>query len=160
MRVGISGHQEREGIDWSWVSHTIRIELGRIKRVSKALSSLAAGSDQVFAEVSLELGIPVIAVLPLDGYERFLKAAALANYRRLLGQCEHVQLSWKGQAERAFFEAGKYIVNNCDVLFAVWDGAAAEGLGGTADVVDYARQCNRKVVHINPLAETIVTIKS
>jgi hypothetical protein len=158
MKVGITGHQEREGIEWAWVRRTIRIELGRVRNVSKALSSLAAGSDQVFAEVALDLGIPLLAVLPLDGYERFLKGAALGNYRRLLAQSERVQLLWKGEAERAFFEAGKYIVDESDVLFAVWDGAVAEGVGGTGDVVGYAQHRNRRVVHINPVIRHVERI--
>lgn len=33
---------------------------------------------------------------------------------------------------------------------AVWDGDAAAGLGGTADVVDYAHACGREAVVIWP----------
>jgi hypothetical protein len=155
MKVGITGHQERKGIRWFWVEHTIRVELGRIGNVHKALSSLAAGSDQVFAQAAIRLGIPVVAVVPLEGYERFFEGVALANYRKLLDQCELIQLTWKGNPERAFFEAGKFIVDNSDWLFAVWDGAGAEGLGGTGDVVGYAQHKHRPVVHINPFAETV-----
>jgi hypothetical protein len=32
-----------------------------------------------------------------------------------------------------------------EVLIAVWDGLPARGLGGTADVVAYAKQCGRPV---------------
>jgi hypothetical protein len=137
------------------VEHTIRVELARVGNVHKALSSLAAGSDQVFAQAAIRLGIPVIAVVPLEGYERFFEGLALANYRKLLDQCELIQLARKGDPERAFFEAGKFIVDNCDWLFAVWDGAGAEGLGGTGDVVGYAQHKHRPVVHINPFAETV-----
>jgi|SRR4051812_21262839 hypothetical protein len=155
MKVGITGHQNRRGIQWSWVKDTIRAELRNSGRVHKALSSLAAGSDQVFAGVALGLGIPVVAVVPLDGYERFFEGPALVTYRRLLDQCELIQLTCKVSPERAFFEAGKFIVDSCDLLFAVWDGASAEGLGGTGDVVGYAQHKRRPVVHINPFNKTV-----
>jgi len=156
MNVGVTGHQERSGIRWSWVQRAIRIELSNAGYVQKALSSLAAGSDQVFAQVAITLGIPVVAVLPLEGYERFFNGPTLANYRRLLRRCEVMQLTWKGDPERAFFEAGKFIVDNCDMLFAVWDGARAEGLGGTGDVVSYANRKNRHVVDIDPFKKAVL----
>jgi hypothetical protein len=159
MRVGITGHQEREGIQWPWVRHTVRVELNKLKDVRGTFSSLAMGSDQLFAEVAIDLGLPVTAVLPLEGYERFFREGGLLNYRRLLGQCERMQLRWKGDPKRAFFEAGKYIVNQCDYLFAVWDGAPADGLGGTGDVVDYAQRKHRPTIHINPITEVVSRIR-
>ena len=155
MKVGITGHQERKGIRWIWVEDTLRAELAKLGSVDKALSSLAAGSDQVFAHAAISLGIPLVAVVPLEGYERFFRGVVLAKYRKLLDQCEVIELTWKGDPERAFFEAGKFIVDNCDRLFAVWDGEGAEGLGGTGDVVGYAQHRHRPVVHINPFAETV-----
>ena len=40
-------------------------------------------------------------------------------------------------------------------LQTAWDGANAEGLGGTCDVVGYAQHKHRPVVHINPFTETV-----
>ena len=37
-----------------------------------------------------------------------------AARERTLGQSEVVQLTWRGNPERAFFEAGKYIADACD----------------------------------------------
>jgi len=79
----------------------------------------------------------------------------LAEYRRLLAQCDIIQLGWKGDPERAFLNAGKFVVENCETLFAIWDGEKAEGLGGTADVVHYAAKHARRIVRIDPIAKTI-----
>src|SRR5579859_3927759 len=125
MKIGVTGHQERKGIQWSWVERTIHDELIKVGKVDKALSSLAAGTDQIFAKVALSLQIPVVAVLPIEGYERFFKGPALADYLKLLNQCELLQLTWAGNPERSFLEAGKFIVDACDLLFAVWDGDVA-----------------------------------
>ena len=158
MDVGFTGHQERPGIQWSWVEQTLSAELSKLGNVQKAFSCLAAGSDQRFAEAAITLNIPVVAVVPLEGYERFFNEVDLSNYQRLLKQCQVVKLAWEGDPERAFFEAGKFIVDRCNLLFAVWDGASAEGLGGTGDVVGYAQQKHRPVVHINPCTKTVSRI--
>jgi hypothetical protein len=123
--------------------------------VKKAFSCLAAGSDQVFAEAALSIGLSVVAVIPLDGYEESFDERALANYRRLLRVCEQRELHYCGNAESAFLEAGKFVVTASDLLFAVWDGENAEGLGGTGDVVRYARSLGRPVLHINPITERV-----
>ncbi|MGC9994109.1 MAG: hypothetical protein ABSE79_02225 [Terriglobia bacterium] len=106
----------------------------------------------------MSLGIPVIAVLPLEGYERFFKGRSLAQYTALLRRCEPIQLIWKGHPEEAFLRAGKFIVENCDLLIAVWDGAAAKGLGGTADVVAFAKRKRRPIFHINPFTKSVLQI--
>jgi hypothetical protein len=127
----------------------------RFRGVTRALSSLAKGSDQVFAEAALNLGIPVLAVLPVSDYERYFEPPILENYRRLLVRCMIVHLDWKGDPEQAFFEAGKFIVDQANTLFAIWDGRPTKGLGGTTDVVEYAQTKNRKIVHIDPMRKLV-----
>lgn len=158
MKIGVTGHQAREGIDWTWVQRSLRAELAKLPHLAEAYSSLAAGTDQVFAETALSLHIPVVAVIPLNDYEKYFEGENLAKYRQLLGRCKRVSLDWKGDEERAFFEAGKFIVKGCDVLMAVWDGEAAEGLGGTGDVVGFARKSGKGIVHLNPIEQTIERI--
>lgn len=155
MKIGVSGHQGRVGIDWRWVSRTTRTELMRIRGATRALSSLARGSDQVFAEAALNLKIPVVAVLPVYDYERYFDASTLADYRRLQTRCTVIQLGWKGNPERAFFEAGKFVVDHANILLAIWDGEPTKGLGGTADIVAYAATKNRKIVHIDPIRKLV-----
>ncbi|KJC53463.1 hypothetical protein UB31_08590 [Bradyrhizobium sp. LTSP849] len=155
LAIGVSGHQSRPGIDWEWVSSSLRSEIVKSERIVKAYSSLAVGSDQIFAEIVLSLGISNIAVLPLAGYERYFEGPDLATYRRLLGRSQRVQLKWSGDSHRAFFEAGKYVVDNSNVLFAIWDGKPADGLGGTADIVHYAGKRPCRIVQINPIEKEI-----
>jgi hypothetical protein len=160
MNVGVTGHRQREGIEWSWVAQVLRAELAKLTGIRKAFSSLAAGTDQVFADVALELGLPVTAVLPINAYERFFDAEGLAEYHRLLPLCKLIQLRGSGYLEQGFFEAGKFIVDHSDLLIAVWDGAPARGQGGTADVVAYARKRSCPVAHIHPFNRTVGTIYS
>jgi hypothetical protein len=155
MKVGFTGHQSRPGIDWVWVERTLRTQLTGIGEVECAFSSLAVGSDQVFAKVALGLRIPVIAVVPIDDYEDQFEEGALGEYRKLLAQCTRLDLHLEGDTEQAFFKAGQFIATACDLMLAVWDGEPAAGVGGTGDVVRYARRLGRPTVHINPLEKTV-----
>jgi transposase-like protein len=60
--------------------------------------------------------------------------------------------------EEAFFAAGKQVVEQSELLFAVWNGRPAAGLGGTADVVKHATDSGIPVVHINPITAVVRTL--
>jgi len=155
MQVGITGHQERHGIDWRWVETALETEIRKLSDVQAALSSLAKGADQLFANVAISLGIPVIAVIPVERYERFFHGPDRAEYDRLLQKSEVKELGWRGDDQSGFFLAGKFIVEESDLLFAVWDGEKSKGFGGTADVVDYAKQLSKRVIHLNPILQSV-----
>jgi hypothetical protein len=159
MKVGISGHQSRPGIDWQWTASQVA-EAFENWSVERILTSLAIGSDQVCAQQAFELDIAVTAVLPLSNYEQFFKSGDLPQYRDLLGKCEIVTLADIADTQEAFFNAGKYIVDQATFLIAIWDGKPAVGLGGTADVVQYCLDKKKAVLHINPIEFTVKIIGS
>ena len=154
MKVGVTGHQSRPGIDWDWVRTSINIELAGLPSPILGLSSLAIGSDQIFAEIILSSGQQLLAVIPQFGYEKHFNGQHLSNFYKLLKHAKVVQLQ-EQENEEAFLKAGIYIVDNSDILFAVWDGKSANGKGGTADVVAYARSVAKKIVHFEPTNQTI-----
>ncbi|MGW0712912.1 hypothetical protein ACWD4G_44510 [Streptomyces sp. NPDC002643] len=139
-RIGITGHRKIPDAALSTVRAGIRAELRGIAS-ARVLSSLAAGADQLFAEIALEYSIPLVAVIPGMDYEAHLGDDRVkAAYRRLLKcSAERVELPYEHTHDEAYYAAGRYIVDNTDRLLAVWDGAPARGLGGTGDIVDYAR---------------------
>lgn len=112
---------------------------------------LAAGTDQLFARRVLGAGGTLVGVIPSKGYHRTFDAAGRAAYLDLLGRCvETVVLDYERPTEEAFMAAGEEVVRRSDMLVAVWDGRPAAGLGGTADVVSFARMLGKKVVVVWP----------
>lgn len=153
MRIGFSGHQYRENLDWAWVRQAIERELESLTSTFVGLSCLAAGSDQIFADAVMKKNANFVAVIPMSNYEKFFSEPRyLAEYKRLLPLATKRIFLQRDNipAENAFLLAGQYIVENSDALLVVWDGHATRGLGGTADVVDYARKRKRPICHINP----------
>lgn len=139
-RIGVTGHRRIPDAVLPAVRSGIRAQLRGLGPL-QALSCLAAGADQLFADIALACGVPLTAVIPGMDYEAHLgDAETRGAYRRLLESCaERVELPREATHEEAYYAAGRYVVDHADRLVAVWDGAPARGLGGTGDVVDYAR---------------------
>ena len=60
----------------------------------------------------------------------------------------------------AYEQVGRYIVDQCDVLIALWDGKPAAGRGGTAEIVQYARDTKCPLIWIHESAPGQVTVES
>ena len=103
-------------------------------------------------------GYEVVACLFVGGTGRsgtHVIAKLLAKHSKLaLVPVEvrfHVEaLEHTESTEQAHMDAGKVVVDRSSVLLAVWDGQPSRGLGGTADVVAYARQRGVPVTVIWP----------
>ncbi len=111
------------------------------------ITSLAGGADQVFAQAVVDVGGSLHVVVPCRDYpSTFTDAAARSAYRRFLDAAARVdKLAFSEPSEQAFFAAGKVMAEASDWVLAVWDGQPARGLGGSADVVAYARSLGRRV---------------
>ena len=159
--VGFSGHRQLS--DPAGVNKAIADVLEDLRRQAPgewiAMSSAAAGADLIFVHTALEIGLGWEAVLPLPlrGLRaRLQPAAEWPEVKALLARAEHMEISSEpGSREEAYLSGGFEIVNNCDVLLAVWDGQSARGKGGTADIVNYARAMGRPVVILNPDSRAI-----
>ncbi len=160
MKVGITGHQDLGPPDavW-WVSEALSETIEGYE-VIEGLTSLAVGADQLFAEILNSKGILYSVVIPCADYEQTFDEEYLVRYKQLLSQsARSLQLDYGEPSEEAFFEAGKRVVELSDVVIAVWNGQPARGVGGTADVVEYAAQRQKKVVHINPVTKKVTEIR-
>jgi hypothetical protein len=146
--LGITGHQDLR--DAAWVEATLS-KLLRVEQIAEGITSLARGADQLFARCLLRADRSFRVVIPCRNYENaFEDDDSLKGYRQLLALAAGAEtLDYDAPSEEAFYAAGKRIVDRACVLIAVWDGLPSRGLGGTADVVAYARASNKKVIHIN-----------
>jgi hypothetical protein len=149
--IGVTGHQNLPVATRKLVSDAVRDELAGL-RGPVVITSLAAGADQICAEVALKAGGRLVAVLPARRYEEsFSNESDLANFTRLLDQAtEVISMPFEEPDDEAYWAAGREVVDRADRLLAVWDGKPAAGLGGTADVVAYARSMGKRVTVIWP----------
>lgn len=119
------------------------------------ISGMALGYDTIAAEVVLELreqlpdlGIELVAAVPFEGQERKWPAASQARYRGLLAKADYVHtVCTPGFAPWKMHRRNEWIVDNCSLLLALWDGIED---GGTFRCVEYAKRVGREVVTIHP----------
>jgi hypothetical protein len=150
--LGVTGHQTITPRARELVVDAIRDILRQAESPLYAVTSLAAGADQLVATELLRSGGQLHVIVPSRDYERtFGTDEDLASFRSLLRAAHAVtRLDFAQPSEEAFLAAGKSVVDHCDVLIAVWDGKPARGLGGTADVVRYARDAGKAVTIVWP----------
>ena len=117
------------------------------------VSPIADGADQIAAEVALDLGWDLQAILP---FERTAYRASLANegarerFDHLMERADCL-LELPGDPDQsldAYVMTGRATVAHCDVLVAIWDGLPPRGRGGTGEVVQLALTRGTAIVHV------------
>lgn len=119
----------------------------------RVVSPLAEGADTLAAEAALATGCELDICLPFhrDDYARdFETAAARDHFHALLGRgCEVIELAGSRRSEAAAYESvGRLTLTVSDVMIAVWDGAPANGRGGTAEIIGEAVERGIPVIHV------------
>ena len=173
LTVGVTGHRAIRPEDRPALIAGVKAALEDLRQRYPhsplcMLNSLAEGADQLCAEVALELGIPLIAVLPMEAaeYEKDFAGEALKKHRSLRAQAAQCFTAPAAEAppevpHRDFLyrQAGIYVSSHCHVLLALWDGAPGKGAGcGTAEAVDFALRQSYHPVLSAPLFSAAAVI--
>ncbi len=139
-RVAITGHRELNRDTAQWVTVQIQRALADEPGPLVGLTCLADGSDQIFAELVIERGGSIESFIPAKRFSETLSGEGRAAYESLRDRSEVVhELPYDDPDPVSYMEASRKMLDDADVLFAVWDGEPARGFGGTADVAEYAR---------------------
>jgi hypothetical protein len=154
FRIGVTGH--RDLADPDSFCAPIGEALRRLKKlvsvspgvglVPVVISALAEGADRLVAKevladknARLEVALP----LPEEEYVKdFTSEASKEEFCCLLARAS--EAPWQApdglDRDEAYERAGRYVVDRCDALIALWDGKKARGRGGTAEIVGYAQE--------------------
>jgi hypothetical protein len=151
-RIAISGHRGLSEHVTSQVDRAIRAELARYDPASLVgISCLADGADQIFARAVLDHGGALKVVVPAVAYRDGLPEEAWPAYDELSNKATaEDRLDHYESTSEAHMAASVHMLEDADLLFAVWDGKPARSYGGTADVVDHARRKGTPVTVIWP----------
>ena len=109
------------------------------------ISPLAEGADRlVVRRVLTRLRARLVAPLPLphsDYMTDFESDESKKEFLGLLDQADEVLvLPPAPTRDQAYAAVGRYVLDHCDVLIAIWDGRSAHGQGGTGEIVAEARR--------------------
>ena len=168
--VGVTGHRtagltaaEPERLRRR-VGEVLAAVAGALPGGARLWSALAEGADRIAAEEALALGWELACALPLPrtDYEAdFADPTSLHEFRLLLARATGVvELDAVAGSERsaAYQRAGRRILAEADLLLAVWDGEAARGPGGTAEMVAEAGARRMPIVWVNAASPHAVSL--
>jgi hypothetical protein len=158
----------RESIEKAkaWLRERIEAEKTETKGSISAIAGAASGTDLIFHEVCAELGIQTTVVLPIPREDYCRDSVAdggpdwVERFNRLVNANAPVLLSddadlpvWAASIpDYGVFQRGNIFMieaaltkANADVtLLALWNGKAGDGPGGTADMVELAKEQGAK----------------
>jgi len=159
IKVGVTGH--RYGVNkFIYQNLFIYLEAYIIRHniiIDIIISPLADGADRIVAiELMNYYNATLVVPLPyeLDYYIETIKKDKQDEFYLLLQKASSVveltSLSEKSK-EYAYMKVGEYVVNHCDLLIVIWDGEPSKGVGGTADIVMYAKNKKKDIIYINSI---------
>lgn len=155
-RIAVSGHRGLSTQVGRLLDNAIRAELSRYDPTTLVgISCLADGADQIFACAILDSGAALEVIVPAAEYRDGLPADVRQSYDRLLQQATAVKkLAYQHSTPTAHMDASIRMLQDADILFAIWDGKPARAFGGTADVVAHARSIGLRTIVIWPEGAT------
>lgn len=166
-----TGHRPQKlGNEWEGkgpISEFIIEQVQKIideKKPARIISGMALGFDTILAELAIKNNIPLTAAIPFEGQESRWNEKAKKKYFEILNNplttkkyvCEPGYAPYKMQ------KRNQWMVDECTVLIAVWDGTE----GGTGNCVKYAtseaswnrypeRKSDLEIIKINPKTKEI-----
>lgn len=151
--VAATGHRPEKigGYDFDapkrvWIRARMREAL-LVLEPQYGISGMALGIDQDFAFCCVELGIPFVAAVPFIGQESTWPRESREYYHELLSHayCRYV-VTGGGYSAYKMEVRNQWMVDNCDVLLAIWDGTS----GGTGNCCEYAELVKRQTYRLSP----------
>lgn len=148
IAIGVTGHRFLADVDKiaAGVDEALqRIEQAFPGQPLTVISPLAEGADRlVVHRVLASSRARLIVPLPLpqsDYMADFESAESKEEFLSLLAQADEViVLPLAPTRDQAYEAVGRYVLDRCDVVIAIWDGQSAQGRGGTGDIVAQVRQ--------------------
>ena len=139
--------------------------LSSIAPLVRCISPLAEGADRIVARQALDLGYELQAPLPFPRaiYEKtFSDDASTQEFRKLLAKTSSA-LEFDGtlaDCDEAYWTVGRVVLEQSDLLIAVWDENKPKGRGGTGQIVEEALHRGVPVFIINPDNPTTVIFRT
>ena len=152
MKIAFTGHRPDKLGGYNDATNKRSAILSKIDEIVSPLHDvefivgMALGVDQWAAEYAIDHGIPFHAYIPCPGQELVWPEKSQERYRFILSHAETENILSQTYTPGAMYYRNECMVNDGDLLIAVYDGSA----GGTRNCINYAKQVGRKIIFIEP----------
>lgn len=151
MIITVTGHRPNKLGGYNNLSQLEKFAENKLSDINSTvgpitvLTGMALGWDQAVAKACIKLNIPFIAYIPCMNQENLWSNKLKLEYYNILEQAKDVILvSDKDYTPECMKERNKRMVNDANIVLALWDGSS----GGTCHCVTYASSVNRTVVNL------------
>jgi hypothetical protein len=160
LAIGFTGHRSLpdEAASRKLIYDFLAEKKQSTSEIILGVSSVAAGGDLLFAESCIALGIPLRVLLPLpqEDFRKDFDPATWSRAELAMSRAMSVEVIGKeGQRDECYYECGLATVLQSQWQIALWNGEPAQGLGGTEQIVAFARQIGRPVVWIHSVTGAV-----
>lgn len=144
VKIGVTGHRPKRLAKMTEINKvTDWLDLQFYEHVDNPdndfvlITGMAQGVDQIAAHEALLFGGRIWCYYP---YRR--KMHEIEDY--LNTKADKIRYEYEKYVPQCYIDRDRRIVDDCDILFAVWDG---EKKGGTWQTIEYARKIGRPIVY-------------
>jgi len=150
--IGVTGHRdiiETEGLKYNLKE--IFTTLYDKNQETILLSPLADGADRLVADIYLEVfkeRAKLIVPMPFE-QERYMEDFDSKSQEEFLAYLKIAEsvIEVENRQGCNYKSVGVYVADESDILLALWDGTFNAKSGGTGDIVQYARDKGKEVMH-------------
>lgn len=142
--------------DFIKLKHMITKQVIRLynRGIRKFYTGCALGVDMWAGEIVLSLkekypDVELLCAVPFRGQENDWKPEQQTRYHELLKKSNRVFMLSESYTRECYFDRNRFLVDNADVLLAVYDMNARKR-SGTGYTVNYAIQRQKPVLLIDP----------
>ncbi|TIU88880.1 MAG: DUF1273 domain-containing protein [Mesorhizobium sp.] len=150
MIIAATGHRPSKlggyGEDVRVALRTLAMNYLAAELPEQAVSGMALGWDEAFAEGAVELGIPLIAAVPFKGHDSRWPPESRRRLEALLSKAASVYVVSDIPGSRAMQKRNEWMVDRANKMCALWDGS----WGGTFNCLKYAKKVARPFDNLWP----------
>jgi len=162
--IGITGHRKLPDEQLPTITQSIKDFFVKTQKEHgdsniTVLSSLAEGADILCAKMALDMGFRLVVPLPMNvsEYRKDFSGNVAAELDCLLSMADETftvtpEETGPDHPTRGFYyrQAGIYVVKQCDILLAIWDGTKCDTTdgAGTWETMKLAREYGKPIHHV------------
>jgi len=163
IKIGITGHRNLDKRFIKEYKEKVSKKLNELKQKYNEvilLSPLADGADRLVVNEAIKLNIKYMAIFPMnkDLYIEDFDTTSKLEFEKLLDKADNIETSPHIQPFNRDIQyelVGRFISDNCDILFALWDGKYNNLQGGTSEIVKYHLINGKELWHLKVLRNRI-----
>lgn len=151
MRIALTGHKNerlkgQNSFVETWILKLLCYLL--TGQEIECLCGMAQGSDILFGNCAKRLrdygeNVKLTLCMPCKGYGMQRADDAYFNIFNNADKIVYMQDKWDKDCDN---KRDRYMVDNCDILLAIWDGVKS---GGVWSTIKYARKVEKPIIYID-----------